>query len=461
MSVCVRYLWGGTLREDFLAFTEVTDLTGQGLASALMRLLKDTGVNTSYMCGQGYDGAANMSGRFSGVQAVIQRDVPAALYVHCASHSLNLALCSSCSVPEIRNAFGVIQEVCSFFRKSGVRSRVLREKISENSDLTKQRLHCLCETRWVERHEAIQTFLELFGVVVLALEEIAEAAVEASPKAHQLLTCVLTPTFIVSVNIAAKALSLTLALSRQLQTASSDLVVALDLIDHVQTAVSDMRNSGFPGIFEAARSMAEGVAVEIQMPRVAARQRNRPNVHATSVEEYFRIAVFLPFMDHLGTQLDVRFVNHRRTLRSLSSLLPQNIRQAESAPKAEEFSALYSSFVSVGELEGELLVWAAKCKNERHEEATSALQAVALCPVAMFPNVHRLLQILATLPVTTAEAERSFSTLRRLKTYLRASTTNDRLLGLALLNVHRDIAVSPEDVLNVLSRERRRLQINI
>lgn len=170
----------------------------------------------------------------SGVQAIIQRDVPAALHVHCASHSLNLALCSSCSVPEIRNAFGAIQEVCSFFRKSGVRSRLLREKISENSDLTKQRLHCLCETRWVECHEAIQTFLELFGVVVLALEDIAEAAVEASPKAHQLLACVLTPTFIVSVNITAKALSLTLALSRQLQTATSDLVVALDLIDHVR-----------------------------------------------------------------------------------------------------------------------------------------------------------------------------------------------------------------------------------
>lgn len=79
----------------------------------------------------------------------------------------------------------------------------------------------------------------------------------------------------------------------------------------------------------------------------------------------------------------------------------------------------------------------------------------------MFPNVHWLLQILAPLPVTTAEAERSFSTLRRLKTYLRASTTNDRLLGLALLNVHRDIAVSPEDVLNALSRKRGHLQINI
>ncbi|KAM7284788.1 hypothetical protein ISCGN_001882 [Ixodes scapularis] len=100
MSVCVRYLLDDKLHEDFLAFVEVTNLSGQGLASTLMRLLRDKGVDATYLCGQGYDGAANMSGRLNGVQAVIQREHPAALYMHCASHSLNLALCCSCSVPE-------------------------------------------------------------------------------------------------------------------------------------------------------------------------------------------------------------------------------------------------------------------------------------------------------------------------------------------------------------------------
>lgn len=79
-----------------------------------MALLRDKGVDVTYLCGQGYDGAANMSGRLNGVQAVIQREHPAALYMHCASHSLNLALCCSCSVPEMRNALSVVQEVCVF-----------------------------------------------------------------------------------------------------------------------------------------------------------------------------------------------------------------------------------------------------------------------------------------------------------------------------------------------------------
>lgn len=146
----------------------------------------------------------------------------------------------------------------------------------------------------------------------------------------------------------------------------------------------------------------------------------------------------------------------------LSSLLPQNIPEAATIPITEEFTALYSNIISASELQGELAVWAAKWKSQKRETPNmSAMQAVANCPEVFFPNVHRLLKILATLPVSTAEAERSFSSLRRLKTYLRASTTNDRLVAIALLNIHREIQVRPEDVLSVLYRERRRLQLNV
>ncbi|KAG0421516.1 hypothetical protein HPB47_002592 [Ixodes persulcatus] len=50
-------------------------------------------------------------------------------------------------------------------------------------------------------------------------------------------------------------------------------------------------------------------------------------------------------------------------------------------------------------------------------------------PRPLFPNVYRLLKILANLRVTTAEAERSSALPRRLKRYLRASTSNEQLLA--------------------------------
>ena len=55
----------------------------------------------------------------------------------------------------------------------------------------------------------------------------------------------------------------------------------------------------------------------------------------------------------------------------------------------------------------------------------------------MLSEVHKLVKIYYTVPVTTAPAERSFSCLRRIKTYLRNSMTQPRLNHCMLLHVHR------------------------
>ena len=61
--------------------------------------------------------------------------------------------------------------------------------------------------------------------------------------------------------------------------------------------------------------------------------------------------------------------------------------------------------------------------------------------------------MLATLPVTTATNKRSFSAHKYLETYLRNTTKEVRLNGLALLYVHRDIGAE-------FSRKNRRLNFN-
>ena len=70
-----------------------------------------------------------------------------------------------------------------------------------------------------------------------------------------------------------------------------------------------------------------------------------------------------------------------------------------------------------------------------------------------FPSLAVLIQILATLPITTATNERSFSALKYLKTYLQNTTKEMRLNGLALLYVHRDIRLDFEQVFAEFSRK--------
>ncbi|CAL5199708.1 unnamed protein product [Lathyrus oleraceus] len=47
--------------------------------------------------------------------------------------------------------------------------------------------------------------------------------------------------------------------------------------------------------------------------------------------------------------------------------------------------------------------------------------------------------MLLTIPVTVASAERSFSRLKLLKTYLRSTMSQERLNGLALIAIENDI----------------------
>jgi hypothetical protein len=56
-----------------------------------------------------------------------------------------------------------------------------------------------------------------------------------------------------------------------------------------------------------------------------------------------------------------------------------------------------------------------------------------------FPNAFIAYRILLTIPVTIASAERSFSKLKLVKSYLRSSMTQERLNGLATIALESDV----------------------
>ena len=56
----------------------------------------------------------------------------------------------------------------------------------------------------------------------------------------------------------------------------------------------------------------------------------------------------------------------------------------------------------------------------------------------LLSEIHTLLKIYLTIPVTTATAERCFSALKRIKTYLQNSMTQECLNNCMILHVHKD-----------------------
>ena len=81
------------------------------------------------------------------------------------------------------------------------------------------------------------------------------------------------------------------------------------------------------------------------------------------------------------------------------------------------------------------------------------LLALGACDSRLYPNVHLLLLIACTLPMTSAEAERSFSLLMRLKTNARSTMAEERLADLSVIAMHYKERVAADEVCTKSSTE--------
>lgn len=74
---------------------------------------------------------------------------------------------------------------------------------------------------------------------------------------------------------------------------------------------------------------------------------------------------------------------------------------------------------------------------DKKESPTTELNLITKLNFA--PNLLIALRILLTIPITVASGERSFSKLKLIKNYLRSTTTQNRLNGLAVLGIEHEI----------------------
>ena len=80
--------------------------------------------------------------------------------------------------------------------------------------------------------------------------------------------------------------------------------------------------------------------------------------------------------------------------------------------------------------------------------------------MTFYPNAIIAYRILLTIHVTVASAERSFSKLKLLKSYLRSTITQERLNELATIAIENDIVeeINYKDIIeNFISKNTRRM----
>ena len=108
-------------------------------------------------------------------------------------------------------------------------------------------------------------------------------------------------------------------------------------------------------------------------------------------------------------------------------------------------------------LEAELDLWEAYWLNDTSYHPENILSTLKSIDFKSFSNIKVYLRILGTLPVTRCTCERSFSSMRRLKTYTRSTMISERLNGIALMHVHQEIVPDIEKVTDLFAVTHRRL----
>ena len=123
--------------------------------------------------GQCYDGAGNMSGPCNGAAAIVRRQYPKAIYTHCMAHRLNLSVVSACKMQNVRNMFDTIGEVTRSFEYSPKKEALLVQKVKDVCpESRRHKLLDVCKTRWIQRIDGLEVFLELYEAIVTMLETI-------------------------------------------------------------------------------------------------------------------------------------------------------------------------------------------------------------------------------------------------------------------------------------------------
>jgi hypothetical protein len=362
---------------------------------------------------------------------------------------------------------GIVGSISLFLSSSAKRSNIMLDLISKDDSAsvpTKKKLKALCATRWVEHHDSIITFRELYSYITITLEELEKMSdSETACKAVSYSASIRRSDFLISLEIVAELFSYTKMLSLVLQSSKLELSKAYSHVKDVIDVIGNIREnsvSEFEKYFKNASDKSALVGEEIRIPRLCGRQTTRSNIDTNSPIEWYRINIFLPFIDYLISQLNTRFNEKLSEVIPLEGFIPSNIDKYDEEDLVKAAMVYFEDWPGQEiDIKSEISIWKAKWQKEKNIKPDTVMETLKHCD-EFFPIIRILLQIFATIPVTTASPERSFSTLRRLKNYMRSTMGQERLNGLAVLNIHKEIPVNISEVIDIFSRTSRRMKLD-
>ena len=158
-----------------------------------------------------------------------------------------------------------------------------------------------------------------------------------------------------------------------------------------------------------------------------------------NVIDHYRVFYF-EALDLIIQCIDDRFNQPGyRMYSALETLLVKGCQQVEHQDELNQVQKLYDKDIKYDNLEVQFQTISQSVKEDLSLVGiTDYLKSLSITARSFYSEIVTLVELILVMPATNATSERSFSTLRHVKSYLRTTMTQLRLNNLMILNVHRE-----------------------
>lgn len=449
------------IKEHFLGFVGVVDTTGAGLTEKVLEILAQNEIKLEDMRGQSYDNGANMRGHRSGVQQKILELNRRAFFTPCGNHNLNLLINDAAkSSVTSKSFFGYLQQLYAFLSASTHRWEVFCKHCKKFT------LKRPSDTRWESRVRCTQAIISQAKEIRDALVEIKDNATDGvilnearslinEISSYQFLIClVIWHTVLVEIN----------RISKLMQSSNMQIGSAMELIKSVKQFLIHYRENGFEEAINQSTLIANGMDVDPVLNETRIRRQRRffdyegEDMPIDSAKDRLQIEFFNCLVDAAISSLNERFTQLHQVYETFGFLFNISALKNYSDDDIRKCCLDLYSALSDGDnhdIDGvEMFSELRTISNFDASELQTSVNALNFLYnkgyAELFPNTAIALQILMTIPVSVASGERSFSKLKLIKNYLRSQMSQERLNGLAMISIEREIAkvISYDDIIS-------------
>ena len=478
LSLIVRYVHieekTVTIKERFMGFDTLDKQVAESYKNAVIGILNEYSLDINCLHGQSYDNASAMAGKYNGLQKKILEINPNAHFCNCACHCLNLLLsdCANCCC-KFKTYFGTLQSLYAFLSGSTQRWSILLQFVT-----------IVCkrqpETRWEGKIDAVKAIRLETPRLLNAIKKILETTTvkpQAAAEIKGVAKTMATFDFVLTTVIWYEVLSQINFVSKSLQAVNMQIDVTVDKLDGLHQWIKSYRQTGFNEALKTAedlsRQWSRKLDVEIPSSFAASTSGRRRTITSFFDKETrddpiicpkkkYEVECFNVMVDLFIREIRTRFVNHKKFQSDYGFLFEimsneDEIKDMPISKLKEECDNIAKvvggNLVSSEDLNQEIIFFCnlpnkdkvisdLKAKEKSYDLSKTGFGALTYIvrseSIDSYPNLFMSLQIMLTLPITIGTAERSFSKLKLIKTYLRSTMTQNRLSNLTILSIEHE-----------------------